>query len=475
MSLDQDEVLLFIKSEDKLSNQEKLLQEQERLEKIVLGKKRGLFDAVGKSTSDNEVEEDQETDDKPQITDIQSKAAWVDEDDDQIEIPFKLKKYATSQSEDSYQNVLRRKFNQTVGTPKWATKKEPQKADSDDDDIDETRRCGKLLTKKSPTLPKGVIRVEKMEDLNKETKIEGPLINAVEFHPTSTVALVAGISGTASIFQVDGVNNNKLQTIKFKDFPINCARFSKDGEQFYVGSRSKRSFFYYDMMEGKSVQVPFHHSIGAVNMSNFQVSPDGKFIAICGKYGNIHLLAAKTKEWIGDLKMNNDAIDICFNNDGSTMYSYGDRGEIYEWDMKTRYCVKKMQDEGCLKGIKMTLSSNNQVLATGSSSGIVNLYEMPTKSNYIEPKKVVNNLVTPITSLQFNSSSEILAIASNEKKNAVRLVHFPSMTVFSNFPGFQSNISLARVMSFSPSSGFFAIGNDQRKVLLYRLKHYKNY
>lgn len=41
-----------------------------------------------------------------------------------------------------------------------------------------------------------------MEDSNKETKLERPLINAVEFHPTSAVALVAGISGTASIFQV---------------------------------------------------------------------------------------------------------------------------------------------------------------------------------------------------------------------------------------------------------------------------------
>lgn len=92
--------------------------------------------------------------------------------------------------------------------------------------------------------------------------------------------------------------------------------------------------------------------------------------------------------------------------------------------MNTRYCVKKMQDEGCLQGIKIALSSNNQILATGSSAGIVDLYEMPTKSNYIEPKKVVKNLVTSITSLQFNSTSEILAIATNEKKNAVRLVRF---------------------------------------------------
>lgn len=90
--------------------------------------------------------------------------------------------------------------------------------------------------------------------------------------------------------------------------------------------------------------------------------------------------------------------------------------------MKTRYCVKKMQDEGCLQGIKMALSSNNQILATGSSSGIVNLYEMPAKNEFITPTKVLSNLVTSITALQFNGTSEILALASNEKNNAVRLV-----------------------------------------------------
>lgn len=52
------------------------------------------------------------------------------------------------------------------------------------------------------TLMKGELKIEKMKDLNMETRVEGPLINAVEFHPTSTVALVAGQAGVASIIQV---------------------------------------------------------------------------------------------------------------------------------------------------------------------------------------------------------------------------------------------------------------------------------
>lgn len=53
-------------------------------------------------------------------------------------IPSKLKKYATIKSEDSYQNLLHRTFQQTVGSPRWATKKEVKQEDSDDEDINES-------------------------------------------------------------------------------------------------------------------------------------------------------------------------------------------------------------------------------------------------------------------------------------------------------------------------------------------------
>lgn len=58
------------------------------------------------------------------------------------------------------------------------------------------------------------------------------------------------------------------------------------------------------------------------------MSPDGKFIVICGKYGAIHLLTANTKEWVGDLKMNSDVADVTFSHDGSHMYSYSGKSGV---------------------------------------------------------------------------------------------------------------------------------------------------
>lgn len=63
------------------------------------------------------------------------------------------------------------------------------------------------------------------------------------------------------------MTNSKLQTIKFQGMSIDCAHFTNDGNQFIVGTKKSRCFWYYDMMEGKSVSVPLHHSIGPLNMS----------------------------------------------------------------------------------------------------------------------------------------------------------------------------------------------------------------
>ena len=63
-------------------------------------------------------------------------------------------------------------------------------------------------------------------------------------------------------------------------------------------------------------------------------------------------------------------------------------------------------------------------------------------------------------------------MASRWKKDALRLVHTGTMTVFSNWPTSRSPINFVHSMAFSPNGGFFAIGNAKGRVLLYRMHHY---
>ena len=123
-----------------------------------------------------------------------------------------------------------------------------------------------------------------------------------------------------------------------------------------------------------------------------------------------------------------------------------------------------------LSGTSIAVSRNNRYLSCGSDSGVVNVYKRKTcwENHNPNPEKIVLNLTTTITDLKFNPSSEILALASEVKENAVKLLHIPSMTVFSNFPSFNFNVKRPNCMDFSLNGGYFSIGNNRGAANLYR-------
>lgn len=58
-------------------------------------------------------------------------------------------------------------------------------------------------------------------------------------------------------------------------------------------------------------------------IQNFELSPDGRLLAVVGRFGNIHLLTVNTLEGVGLLKMNGEVSALAFNNDGSRLFSHG--------------------------------------------------------------------------------------------------------------------------------------------------------
>lgn len=131
-----------------------------------------------------------------------------------------------------------------------------------------------------------------------------------------------------------------------------------------------------------------------------------------------------------------------------------------------------------LGGTTVAVSKNNQYIACGSNTGVVNLYERETCLSSFEPKplKAIMNLTSSCTHAKFNSTSEMLAIASNTDEKAIKLVHVASQTVFSNFPdNLDNNLRIPSVLDFSLNSGYLTVGTHKGKALLYRLKHYGNY
>ncbi|XP_054275472.1 U3 small nucleolar RNA-associated protein 18 homolog [Macrosteles quadrilineatus] len=443
--------------------------ELESLEKLLLGR--------GKNVLDNATVEDAGSRKKIKKA---FKPAWEDPDDSSLNVNDALsaqgrpKMGVPGKPSDQYQTVLKKRFETRIGNPEWA-RLDRQVENEDEEEL--LKRCGNFIEKQPGALTKGSLDIKKLQNLNKSTGREGPFINSLQFHQTSTVALVAGSGSIASIFQVDGLTNPHLQSVKFDRFPVRCARFSQDGSQFIVGSQHHSHYFVYDMMEGRTIRVPTHHTTEQTNMKKFEVSPDGRLIAVCGRFGNIHLLHARTKEWIGALKMNGEVTAICFSPSGDQLWSHGDSGEVYVWDTASRKCLHRFTDEGCIHGTSIAISPSNQLVACGSRSGVVNVYEAQSvlKSSTPQPAKALLHLVTSATFVKFNPTSQILTMASDDKEGALKLVHMPSMTVFSNFPAKDSFLGRVNCLDFSPGSGYMAAGNSQHTAQLYRLKHFGNY
>lgn len=116
-------------------------------------------------------------------------------------------------------------------------------------------------------------------------------------------------------------------------------------------------------------------------------------------------------------------------------------------------------------------------MAIGSNSGLVNMYSADAfagTSSTAQPKptKTIGNLTTAISTLRFNHDAQLMAIASREKKDAMKLIHLPSLTAFSNWPTSSSPIGHVTAVDFSPRSDYLAIGNTKGRVLLYHLKDY---
>ncbi|KAI1286722.1 U3 small nucleolar RNA-associated protein 18 -like protein [Halotydeus destructor] len=412
------------------------------------------------------------------------RVAWQDDDDD-IDIHEGLKN-ATKKARgagpnQTYKDYLETKFNALHETPKWAEGKPIVKRDTDDEDDDIFQSAGDYISK-SKNLPKSNLSIKKCTHLNFEKQMKG-IVVSVNFHPTTALGLVAS-KNMVDVFQVDGEDNSKVQSVLLKDFEVTGAKFAVNDDELIIGSKNHKvsykshGYFYsYDLMSGKMLTHQLVRGTDRFALDRFALSPDGQYIACKGRQGVIHVLDTESKDVLFDLKMNADVTRLEFSPDSNHLYSHGTGGRVFIWDMKKRSCLNKFYDEGCITGTSLAFSPNGQFLATGSDVGVVNIYKVSDVEKSAEPKplKTLMNLTTEVTSMKFNHSSEMFLMASSYKDNAVKCVHVPSFTVFSNFPHLGQNFKRVAEADLSPKSGYLALGNNYGVVNLHRLCHYAEY
>lgn len=427
----------------------------------------------------------------------QRKPVWVDDEEEKTNINIakvnKLRKLRKEEDESiisgsAYVSRLRAQHAKMNPGTDWANPDFHQRDySSDDDDSDKEsgvmvatgyedsddilRTNEDLVLKRGTKLLPGLLEYSRLVDANMKDPSHSP-INSVQFHKNAQLLLVGGLDKKLKFFQVDGKKNEMIQSIFLEDCPIRKAAFLPDGSKAIVSGRRKFAYSF-DLVKASVDKIGPLTGRDEKSLETFEVSPDSNTIAFIGNEGYILLVSTKTKELIGTLKMNGTVRSIAFSNDGQKLLSSGGDGQIYHWDLRTRTCLHKGADEGCLNGTALSVSPIGNLFAAGSDSGIVNIYnEDEFLGGKRKPLKVIENLTTKVDFMKFNSDGQILAISSRMKKNSMKLIHVPSLSVFSNWPPPNQILHYPSCMDFSPNGGFMAMGNAAGKVLLYKLHHY---
>ncbi|XP_067281888.1 U3 small nucleolar RNA-associated protein 18 homolog [Pseudorasbora parva] len=460
-----------------------------RLEELVFGAEERLTDRLAQDSFLDDDDASSVSSEDGEARQDQRRAVWEDEDDEleeEIDMThrfrrdFKKSEAETKMTKQKLQQRLKEQFQRAMGgRPSWAEETVPKrrrKAEDEDEGEELLRRTGNFIGS-SHSLPKGQLQIKKCLNANSESPCDHQL-TTVQFHPSAQIVMTAALDHSVSLFQVDGKSNPKIQTIHLENFPVKRASFSSDGEYIVATGFKNKLFYIYDMMEGKITPVTIVRGLNERNVSDFQVSPDGKYLLLSGSSGALHLMTTKSREVIRSMKMDGNVCAAAFTTDGSKIFANSEEGEVFVWDVRSSKCLRRFADDGCVRGTALALSRDGSYLACGSQAGVVNIYSQQDCLLGAGPKplKSVMNLLTPVTSLCFNHSDEILAIASRTEDEANRLVHLPSFTVFSNFPQFnKKTIFQCRSLDFSPRSGFYSVANNKGQALLFRLLHYKDF
>ncbi|KAJ3850312.1 hypothetical protein EV368DRAFT_45596 [Lentinula lateritia] len=331
--------------------------------------------------------------------------------------------------------------------------------------------------------------------------------SSVAFHPSGSHLLLTGSRPYYFIYDLQsgtlsGSDQSKhgLWGTRFEDPSASLespTSFRKRGRTRGAGVDESASF--------NSQNTP-----GASGMEVTAFEPTtGSILAVAGRGGYVHLVDWKSGagQVIGSLKCSNGGGGVkgLWWTSPSSRYSELDTGfgsreyltvltgdsEVYMWDVGERRCVRRWTDQGGFRGSGRVLAGSGKGsgwLAIGSNTGLVNVYgpdsytpsTVSTSSSSLsswsgltpKPLKTIENLITPISTLRFNHDAQVLAMASKEKKDSMRLIHLPSLTSFSNWPTSSTPLGHVTAVDFSARSEYIAIGNTRGRVLLYHLKNF---
>lgn len=401
-----------------------------------------------------------------------------------------------------YEMRLRRMFEKLHPRPRWASLelrkgKEGVKSIGDllNSDVGLVSRVTGDSRSKRAAIAAQQLQVQRLRNANQaQGQADLPSIETLSFHPGSraNIMMTTSKDRRLRLFNIDGKDNPLLQTVHISDMDMCNARFHPLGSSILLSG--KRPYIYvHDVYTTKTIKSSPWRGFGDdslqardLSMARFSSAIDGgRHLAIGVRRGAVHLLdwgnvgGSSAGSLIGTLRMNAPLAGLTWDPVREHgLVSLSTQGTIHTWDARNMSCEVQRTDVGLFGPNGIEAHPTGQLFAVGSQDGIVNMYDREAVlgegvvSRPLEPRKAIRNIVTTTTSVEYNPTGELLAIASSKKKDAMKMVHVPTLSVFENWPTSSTPLGSVSAVGFSTGSEYLAIGNTRGKALLYSLNHY---
>ncbi|KAM4055132.1 putative U3 small nucleolar RNA-associated protein 18 [Hirsutella rhossiliensis] len=453
--------------------------------------------------------------------------AWEDSDDDRLTVSLasvtRLRKLRITEAEDvvsgtEYCTRLRQQYQRLYPAPAWAQQSDdrPTKrrrrssaasdSSSDDDSVSAQpleaflRDVNRLAGLGGPTrrgLRPEVLNIQRTREILDTHKLP---VACLSFHPEYPVLLSASAASVLFLHHIAPdaqPPNPRLTSVQVKQVDVRAAEFlyPRGDKIFFAGRR--KFFHHWDLPSGvvqKTTQV-LGHRLEHKSMERFKLSPCGRYMAIVASTrkggGVVNVLSVASMQWVAAarLQSQNGLADFAWWSTGNGMTILGKDGMVGEYSMERQSFIAVWHDDGNVGGIVLALGGHggpaalgeDRWVAVGSNSGITNIYErqdlvVPGEAELTikerpTPRRVLDHLVTPITVLAFSPDGQLLAFGSRAKKDALRLVHLPSCTVYRNWPTQQTPLGRITTVAFGRGSDLLAVGNDIGKIRLWTIQN----
>ncbi|EGV64531.1 U3 snoRNP protein [Yamadazyma tenuis] len=442
-----------------------------------------------------------DSDDNESESEEDEEHAWSDSEDEKVSISLvasdKLKKLRKSTTDDyvngkAYIKRLRTQFERIYPRPNWVEQIEEEQNGGEEgneasDELTNNNTNALLsilkstdkftITKQLKLISPNKISVTRLKDGNHNRRSKSG-IQSLSFHSKQPLLLTGGFDKTIRIYHIDGKSNTLVTSLHLKDSPIYSCSFSnlvtKDNKNLIYAAGRRKYMNKWDLNTGEVEKISRMYGFEKFqkSMEYFKVSPMGTFVGLTGSSGYCNILNGLSGQFLKNFKIEGTIIDFDFSHDEKIIIITNTVGEVWEFELETDKLMKRWQDNNGIGITKIKFGGpRDRWLAIGSNTGVVNLYDRLSSTPTI-PFKAVENLVTTISSLQFNSDGQLLVIASRAKRDALRVVHLPSASVYSNWPTSGTPLGKVTSVTFSPNSQMLAVGNEAGKVTLWRLNHY---